>query len=74
VVESLLEGPMTFTPFETDEGKRYTGRIATRALLEVPSGPQLGRPQGEHHVADGLDLRRLLRSDMLPVLEMSYVA
>jgi len=32
------------------------------------------RPQGEPCVADSFDLRRLLRSDMLPVLEMSYVA
>jgi site-specific DNA recombinase len=46
VVESLLEGPLSFTPEQRPEGMRYrvTGRIVTGALLEVPSGPQLERP------------------------------
>ncbi|MGH7436881.1 MAG: hypothetical protein ACRENE_14510, partial [Polyangiaceae bacterium] len=47
VVEALLDGPVTFTPMETPEGRRYKveGRIATGALLQVLPGPQLERPQ-----------------------------
>ena len=46
VMESLLDGPLTFTPIQTAEGKRYKvdGRIATGALLQAPSYPQCERP------------------------------
>jgi site-specific DNA recombinase len=49
VVEALLDGPATFTPIETADGKRYKveGRIATGALLQVLPGPQRERPQGD---------------------------
>ncbi len=49
VVESLLDGPLTFTPLETDEGRRYLvqGRIATGDILRVLSDPQHERPQGD---------------------------
>jgi site-specific DNA recombinase len=49
VVEALLDGPATFTPIETPDGKRYKveGRIATGALLQVVPGPQRERPQGD---------------------------
>lgn len=41
VIESLLDGPMTFTPVETPKGRRYevTGRIATGDVLRVLSSP-----------------------------------
>lgn len=37
IVEALLDGPATFTPIETPQGKRYKveGRIATGALLRA---------------------------------------
>ena len=49
VLESLLDGPLTFTPIETADGRRYRveGRVATGALLQVPPDPQCGRPQGD---------------------------
>jgi site-specific DNA recombinase len=49
VIESLLDGPMKFTPVETAEGRRYevTGRIATGDVLRVLSDPQHERPQRE---------------------------
>ena len=49
VVEALLDGPATFTPIETPDGRRYkvAGRIATGALLQALPGPQRERPQGE---------------------------
>jgi site-specific DNA recombinase len=49
IIESLLDGPMTFTPIDTPEGRRYevTGRIATGEILRVLSDPQRERPQRE---------------------------
>jgi uncharacterized lipoprotein YbaY len=49
VIESLLDGPMKFTPVETPEGRRYevTARIATGDILRVLSDPQHERPQRE---------------------------
>jgi site-specific DNA recombinase len=49
VVEALLDGPATFTPIETPDGRRYkvAGRIATGALLQALPDPQRERPQGE---------------------------
>ena len=43
VLESLIDGPLTFTPTETAEGKRYevSGKIAVGGLFTtegVPSG------------------------------------
>jgi hypothetical protein len=55
VVEALLDGPATFTPIETAEGRRYKveGRIATGALLQVLPGPQPERPQGDSNCPSG---------------------
>jgi hypothetical protein len=49
VVEALLDGPATFTPIETPDGKRYKveGRIATGALLQALPSPQRACPQGD---------------------------
>jgi hypothetical protein len=51
-MEALLDGPLSFTPVETADGRRYhvEGRIATGALLQAVPGigyPQCGRPQGD---------------------------
>jgi len=74
VVEALLDGPATFTPIETPDGRRYkvAGRIATGALLQALPDPQRERPQGELQFTDGL--RTILRPEAAPVLEMAYVA
>ncbi|HEY2510105.1 MAG TPA: recombinase family protein [Polyangiaceae bacterium] len=49
VIEAVLDGPLTFTPTKTPEGRRYevTGRIATGDVLRVLSNPQKERPQRE---------------------------
>jgi hypothetical protein len=54
IVEALLDGPLTFRPIETTEGKRYevTGRIATGTLLEVLPCPQRECPQGNTEVSE----------------------
>jgi hypothetical protein len=49
IVEALLDGPATFTPIETPQGKRYKveGRIATGALLQALPDRQRECPQGD---------------------------
>lgn len=48
-MQSLLEGPLTFTPIDTIKGRRYRveGRVTTGALLSASSFPQWQRPQGD---------------------------
>jgi hypothetical protein len=48
-LQNLLDGPLTFTPIETPEGRRYhvQGRVTTGALLSAQSYPQWQRPQGD---------------------------
>jgi site-specific DNA recombinase len=52
VMERLLEGKLTFTPIETEDGKRYRieGRVSLGDALQIPadpSAPYLKRPQGD---------------------------
>jgi site-specific DNA recombinase len=49
IVEALLDGPATFAPIETPEGKRYKveGRIATGAFFQLLPDPQRECPQGD---------------------------
>jgi hypothetical protein len=52
VMERLLEGKLTFTPIETDEGKRYRieGRVSLERTLEIPAdptAPYFECPQGD---------------------------
>lgn len=60
VMAALLDGPLTFRPKETPEGRRYevVGRIATGAVLHALSDPKLERPQGGVPVSGGWELRR----------------
>ncbi|MGH7281418.1 MAG: recombinase family protein, partial [Polyangiaceae bacterium] len=68
VVESLLDGPLTFTPIETSEGKRYQveGRITTGALLRASSLSATLRPQG--------DVRAMLELKTIAAPSRSYSA
>ena len=52
VMERLLEGKLTFTPIQTDDGKRYRieGRVSLGEALQIPADPSAPyslRPQGD---------------------------
>ena len=65
-MERLLEGKLTFTPMETDEGKRYLveGRLSLGEFLQIPAAPAapyLKRPQADSNSRPQTHRRRFSR-------------